>query len=283
MKTVAHSLNTLREFNANFWRKSVVNSFRPKIRINLNAKNYIIKTAATPLELEKALLLRHEVFYRELLQHHRPLGLDIDHFDLQCDHLIILDKRDLTCIGTYRLNPSYLNHHYYSAKEFFIENILRLPGNKLELGRSCIHSDYRNGLGIALLWRGLSAYIRESGASYVFGCSSIVKKDDLEIAALYKLLAKDYYSSDDQRVYPRRQFRIKNFDICTHELAVSPVDLVEGLSFRALPPLLRTYLNAGAKICGKPAYDRHFRCFDFFTLLDIKHLNKAFEEKYDLA
>jgi hypothetical protein len=35
----------------------------------------------------------------------------------------------------------------------------KLPANKLELGRACVHPNYRNGITIALLWEGIQRLI----------------------------------------------------------------------------------------------------------------------------
>ncbi|HEX3035652.1 MAG TPA: hypothetical protein VHT73_11080 [Thermodesulfobacteriota bacterium] len=44
-----------------------------------------------------------------------------------------------------------------------------------------------------------------------------------------------------------------------------------------VPPLLKSYLKAGAKVCGAPALDRKFRCVDFLPILDVELLSTSFE------
>ena len=44
-----------------------------------------------------------------------------------------------------------------------------------------------------------------------------------------------------------------------------------------IPPLLKSYLKAGSKVCGEPALDRKFRCVDFLTILDVKLLSNSFQ------
>ena len=41
-----------------------------------------------------------------------------------------------------------------------------------------------------------------------------------------------------------------------------------------------SYLKAGAKVYGKPAYDHEFRCSDFLTILDIKSMSEKHRNKY---
>ncbi len=168
--------------------KKKISTFKSKIDLEINKKNYIIKTANTPDELEQVLTLRHQVFLEELLQKKRFIEVDFDKFDLVCDHLMIINKTDDNLIGTYRLNCTKFSNCFYSATEFNIKSILELPGDKVELGRACVHPDYRNGMTIALLWKGLSDYMTASGSRFFFGCSSIKNLDHMEILKIYSTL-----------------------------------------------------------------------------------------------
>ena len=47
-----------------------------------------------------------------------------------------------------------------------------------------------------------------------------------------------------------------------------------------IPKLLRAYLTVGAKICGPPALDRHFKTIDFLTLLDLETLSPPARERF---
>ena len=47
-----------------------------------------------------------------------------------------------------------------------------------------------------------------------------------------------------------------------------------------IPKLLRAYLSIGAKICGPPALDRHFKTIDFLTLLDLDSMPAMVRERF---
>jgi len=47
-----------------------------------------------------------------------------------------------------------------------------------------------------------------------------------------------------------------------------------------VPPLLLSYLKAGGFVCGKPAYDKAFKCYDYLTLIDRKKMDPAFVRKF---
>ena len=108
-------------------------SFRQKVKLCIERERFVIKTAENEKELARVLRLRHEVFYRELLERKLLLGMDMDKFDFRCDHLIIIDKKTDTYIGTYRMISSLFSRKFYSATEFHLDPILNLHGVKLEL------------------------------------------------------------------------------------------------------------------------------------------------------
>ena len=260
---------------AYIWKLS---GFTPKNFISFENKKYIVKTVETALELQKALNLRYEVYYKELINKSTIIKLDIDKYDLISDHIIIVDKYINKVVGTYRVIASTFSDNYYSESEFDITRIKDAQGNKLELGRACVHKDYRNGLTLALLWKGVSLYIESLNIKYLFGCSSVNTTNVLEISLIYKFIKDLHLSGEELRVYPKDKFRL---DEITNYL-----DAFEKFSAKAesiedfIPPLLKAYLKAGSKICGEPALDKKFKCADFFTVLDTDLMSDKFEKRY---
>jgi putative hemolysin len=260
--------------------KNRIKNFRPKISLLIDKQSYIIKTAENTEEFQKALRLRHDVFIEEILHKKKFLESDIDRFDKKCDHLIILDKKTNQIIGTYRLNSSLYTKKFYSATEFHMKYIVNLPGNKLELGRACVHKDYRNGITISLLWEGIMEYLMLSNTKYMFGCSSVKTMDKEKILSMIYYFKDKGHMSEQTKISPRGKFRIhgmkkyiKHHKLRRHDPALDTVvkDMV--------PSLLNSYLKAGAKICGIPALDRSFRCVDFLTLLDVEQLKQSYGKK----
>lgn len=256
-----------------------ISHFTPNVRIYSENKKYIIKTAVDGYDLEQILKLRYQIFYEEMGTKRKRRNIDIDKFDLKCDHLVVIDRATGTYVGTYRLNSSLFTKRFYSATEFNIRRIRALQDNKLEIGRACIHKDYRNSFLIAMLWKGLSDYIKATGSRYIFGCSSVMTMKMEEIILIYQYLIEKYPASPRYRVVPRVKVRIKGFK--KHLKKAPPLSerQIESCE-QALPPLLRFYLKAGAVICGEPIIDKHFKCTDFFTLLDMSQVDKKIEEKF---
>jgi len=261
-------------------KRSRMKSFRAHIPIFIEKKNYIVKTADSKEELHAALKLRHDVFLEELLKKRKRNGIDKDRFDKLCDHLIIIDKRSGLLIGTYRMQSSLYGKKWYTATEFHMKQIKRLPGTKLELGRACVHPEHRNGITIALLWEGITEYIKESGTNYLFGCSSIKTTNKAEIQRIYHYLLQNGHLSHEHHVRPRTKFRVPGMKRQIVSQNVEPLSAAQMKDM--LPSLLSSYLKAGAKVCGSPALDKSFKCIDFLTLLDVSNLqDKALRKPRD--
>jgi putative hemolysin len=251
-------------------------NFRANLPILIERTGHIIKTADSTEELEAVLRLRHLVFLEELLHRKKRSGKDKDRFDKTCDHLMIIEKTTGLLIGTYRLQSSLHTKKFYSATEFRMKSIQKLPGNKLELGRACVHPEHRTGLTIALLWEGIRAYVTASQTDYLFGCSSIKTMNKEEIREIYHYLSSQGHMLDLHKLRPRTKFRVPGFK---RQLKRNPSHKLSlELNHRELiPSLLFSYLKAGAKVCGAPALDKSFKCIDFLTLLsadEIKHRSR---------
>jgi putative hemolysin len=93
-------------------------------------------------------------------------GVDEDRFDAHCDHLIVRDRESGDVVGTYRiLSPrgAEAAGGYYSEQEFDLARLHHLRPGLVEIGRSCIHADYRTGPVMMLLWGGLARYMLAGG------------------------------------------------------------------------------------------------------------------------
>jgi len=264
----------------NLKRTNRMKNFRAHILICIEKRNYIVKTADTTEELREALRLRHEIFYQELLHRKKRSGIDHDRFDKNCDHLIIIDKRSGKIIGTYRLQSSLHTRKWYTATEFHMRHIKQLPGNKLELGRACVHPDYRNGVTIALLWEGISAYMDASESSYLFGCSSIKTLDRDEIHEIYHYLKHHGHVNEEHRVRPKSKFKVPGFKKTQHTRNQGHQLYDSSLTRDKIPSLLTSYLRIGAKVCGDPALDKSFKCIDFLTLVHVQDIQKSYSRKF---
>ena len=256
-----------------------VRNFRGNIHFTIERGDFVIQTATSGLELEECLRLRFEVFHKEYRKKRRLTGVDVDWFDLNCDHLMIKDLRTNQTIGTYRLNCSLFSDRFYSQSEFDLGKIISLPGTKLELGRACIAKSHRTGAVISLLWRGIAEYIRLTKSDYVFGCSSVKTIDPMEIGRITRRLKADGCAVNDLNVMPLKKYRLKQLP-----LVLAYLDSIgEDPAAIEIPALFQSYLKMNAKICGEPAIDRDFYCTDYLTLIRVSEIHPAIRARFKLA
>lgn len=261
-------------------RKNKVHKFKPKIEIHSERGNFILKTVTETDELVQALRLRYEVFHQEMIGKSKPRGIDVDEFDFSCDHLVIKDKKTDQVVGTYRLNCSLFSDQFYSANEFHLRKIMELEGTKLELGRACIHKDYRKGVVINLLWRGIAEYMAKTKSRLLFGCASIKTESPRQAALLYRHFELENRFHENYLCPPTIAYQMPSLDLWIESMK-RPLTSEEQSEVDALiPPLCRAYLKIGAYLGGEPAWDKEFKCIDFLTILESENLNKALWRKY---
>jgi putative hemolysin len=222
-------------------------------------------------EVEAAQRLRWEVFSLERgarLGDDR-CGLDRDAFDPWCEHLVVEDEASGRIVGTYRvLLPEQAARAggLYMASEFRIERLRGLRGEIAELGRSCVHRDYRTGGTIMLLWSGLGELLATTGCRYLVGCASVPAADGGDGAAkLWRRLWLEHAAPDAWRVFPRRP------------LAVAPSGPADEAT---MPPLLKGYLRAGSLLLGAPHLDPEFVCADFPLMLPLERLGARYSRRF---
>lgn len=249
--------------------------FRPKVRIYIERDAYVLKTVESSWELKEALELRYRVFHQELLGKPGKPKLDYDDFDLIGDHLIIVDKKQSRIVGTYRLISSSWSSRFYSAQEFDLSELLQRPGIKLELGRACIDAEYRNGLLLALLWKGIQRYYQTIGARYLFGCSSIQTMDPSIVARCSQYFQKHGYVSSTFQFPTQPGYRF------APRLDWEQQEHPDTQKF--IPPLLLSYLRSGACVGAEPALDRAFRCVDFITVMDTAQVGTSSIRRFENA
>ncbi|MBF0557828.1 MAG: GNAT family N-acetyltransferase [Nitrospirae bacterium] len=238
--------------------------------------HFVVKLAEYLEELENALRLRFDVFNTELnegLKSSYLTGLDRDSYDDYCDHLIVIDTRINKVVGTYRLMLGYVaenNIGFYSEGEFDIASVKTIRGEKLELGRSCVHRDYRNAGVINLLWAGIARYMEIYNVRHLFGCASLHTSDPAEVGMVYSYMNTFHRAGEEFTVSPLRKCgKIGVTEIADQKTA-----------FGKLPPLIKGYLRLGALICGEPAYDDVFGTTDLFLLLDTDKLISRYKRRF---
>ncbi len=244
--------------------------------------DFLVKFAQSREEVDSAKRLRFKVFNIELqkgLEQSYASGLDEDEYDAICDHIIIIDRKKEEVVGTYRLllgKKLKNGGSFYSENEFDLSKIKSNAGDFLELGRSCVHKDYRQGAVVILLWRAILEYVKANDVKYIIGCSSVYTTDLLEISKIYRLLKIKHGAKDAFLVKPRQGREIFGLKI--------DIDIIgqEKDILSRIPALVRSYLKLGAVVCSDPILDYEFGTVDFFMMLKISEINAVFLKRLGL-
>jgi len=241
-----------------------------------------IKITRDRSEIREAQRLRFEVFNLEMqkgLQASYRQGLDVDDYDPLCDHLIVRDPNNKKVVGTYRLlrSSQALSHlGFYSEREFALDNIKRLSGESLELGRSCAHKDYRDKALISFMWDAIADYVKRHNVRYIFGCASLLTTEAWDVSRFYSYLKENFYAAEYLRVYPVPDKIFPGLD--------ENVIIANGESiFMRLPSLIKGYLRIGARLCGPPALDAEFGTTDLFLFLDVGEMSAEYKQRFGLT
>lgn len=226
-------------------------------------------------EVRLAQRLRFKVFAEEMgarLNTKVP-GHDIDLFDNYCEHLLVRDAHTRQVVGTYRvLTPAQAKRvgSTYSDLEFDLTRLRNLRERMVELGRSCVHKDYRSGGVIMALWGALAEFMARNQLDTMIGCASIpmlhngIVSGDAA-ASIWQQLKQTHLAPVEHHVRPRLPL---------------PIDQLDGSLEVAPPALIKGYLRLGAKILGAPAWDPDFNSADLPMMLRIPDLPPRYRKHF---
>jgi putative hemolysin len=249
-------------------------------RIHAEVGRYRLRLAESVADRDAICRLRFKVFNIELgkgLESSYETGLDTDHFDLFCEHLLVEDKladegSAHRIVGTYRMQSGMTalqNLGYYSQQEFDLSPYEGMRGEILELGRASIDREHRTPEVLMLLWRGIAQYATDMQLRYLIGCSSLNSADPREGWQMFRQL-------DNYRVAPElRTLPMPGFD-CPSQCVESDSTAEPAI----VPKLLKTYLAIGARICSAPAWDREFGTIDFLTWMDLRTISSSARNRF---
>lgn len=230
-----------------------------------------VELASSADEVREAQALRYRVFGEEMGARLKgqESGLDVDEFDAVCQHLLVREAKTGQVVGCTRIltdEGAARLGCYYSESEFDLGPIPQLPGRKLEVGRTCVAAEFRQGSAIAVLWSGLAGFIQLHGFDYLFGCASVpLGEQDVQAAAIMNRLRRQALAPEPLRVTPR--------------VPLLTAQVPEGID-APLPALLRAYVRLGAKVCGEPCRDTDFQVGDLLMLLNLDELNPTYSRHF---
>ncbi|MGA0612291.1 GNAT family N-acetyltransferase [Caldimonas sp. KR1-144] len=238
----------------------------------------VVAWARDEAEVREAQQLRYQVFAEEMGARlsppaGTPPGLDVDVFDPYCEHLLVRvldgDEGNRPVIGTYRvMTPAAARRvgGLYSETEFDLTRLRPLRATMVELGRSCVHADHRQGGVILALWGALAEFMQRNGLETMVGCASVSMRDGGHVAAsLWEQLRQTHLAPIEWQVRPRLALPV---DDLRRDLQVEP------------PPLIKGYLRCGAKLLGAPAWDPDFNTADLPLLMRVADLPERYRRHF---
>ncbi|MCR9125364.1 MAG: GNAT family N-acetyltransferase [Rhodobacteraceae bacterium] len=242
---------------------------------------FSVRIAHSRAETRAAQALRYDVFVRELggggdLVDH-DAGLERDRFDSHADQMILTDETTGQVVGVYRLlrgDQAEAAGQFYSEGEYDLAP-LRASGRRLlELGRSCLHRDYRGGVAMYHLWRALAGYVRDHGIDILFGTASFHGTDVARLAGPLSVLHHGHLAPPELRVR-------------AHPAHFQPMDLIapDALDRRramlGVPALIKAYLRLGGFVGEGAFVDRAFNTTDVCVILDTARMTPRQRQIYE--
>jgi putative hemolysin len=223
-------------------------------------------------ELDAAQALRYQVFYEEMGAKAAPAMTlrrrDVDRFDAVADHLVVVDveqgeARGPRVVGCYRMlreSVARLHGGFYTSGEFDLAGVRAPYGEIMELGRSCVHADYRSGAVMQLLWRGIADYLDTHGVGLMLGCASLPGTDPEALAPLLSYLHHRHLAPRGMRPHALASRYVRADRM--------PADALEEREIlRVMPPLLKGYLRLGGMIGEGAVIDTSFNTVDVCLVL----------------
>ena len=242
-----------------------------------------VRLAETTADIEAAQALRYRIFYERLGAQPLPemarRRRDVDQFDNDCDHLLVLDHSRGTggVVGTYRLirrDMAARQGGFYSAKEFDISSVVLHAGEVLELGRSCVDPAYRNRSAMQLLWSGIAAYVFHYDIVLMFGCASLPGTNADALSMPLSYLHRYHLAPPALRP---RALAERYVEMC--RLRPCAIDAAQAMA--ALPPLIKGYLRLGGFVGDGAVVDEQFNTIDVCIVVKTDLVTEKYSRHYE--
>ena len=224
----------------------------------IRAGKYEARFAMTADEIRQAQTLRYDVMYAEKGGHPDLKKVhahaDIDEWDDQAFHIVVIDHSNSAVVGTLRLVCS---ERLAAGQKFYTElafNIDALRGRYpvlLELGRFCIHPAGRNGAILMLIWKYAMNFISDNPIDVMIGCASFAGTDIADHVDVLTWLYHRNRAPDSLMPRPVVDH------VCLKDVVRESVEFDDAT--RMVPPLLRGYLKLGARASDTAIIDPVFQ------------------------
>jgi L-ornithine Nalpha-acyltransferase len=248
-----------------------------------NMPRFAVSIAQTACDMQAAQRLRYLVFVTELggdgpLVDHIA-RLEQDRFDAHAIHLLLRDTtraENDQVVGVYRLlteTAAAAAGRFYCESEYDLSRLKSSGFRLLELGRSCLHPEYRGGMAMMHLWQALADYVQAQGIDVLFGVASFHGTDLDRLAAPLSLLFHRHLAPEPFRVQARGAGAV--------DFVPLPADRIDRLAaMRDTPALIKAYLRIGG-VVGQGVYvDHAFNTTDVCLILPTSCVSTRHRDLY---
>lgn len=244
--------------------------------------DFELRLARDAADIRAGQWLRYTVFVEEmggdgpLVDH--DARLERDSLDDRADHLILFDRAapGQPAVGVYRLlrgDQLKPGEAFYSSREYDLSALTGSGRRLLELGRSCVHPDYRGGPALMRLWQGLLSYVERHEIELMFGVASFHGTDLDPIAPALSLLHHRHLAPPDLRLRAVGE-NARSMDLVPE----SEIDRLAAM--RAVPALIKAYLRLGGFVGEGAWIDRDFNTTDVGIVVDITRVPAKLRARY---
>lgn len=253
--------------------------------MDIDDTHFRLQLAVSEEDRRAAERLRYAVFVEELggdgqMVDHEA-RLERDDFDPVADHLVLIDeRRDAAAldhvVGVYRLlTEAHVAEtgRFYSEAEYDLQKLKSSGQKLLELGRSCVHPDYRSGLALRQLWSGLAAYVQQREIGILFGVASFHGADAEAHAAPLSHLYHTHLAPEE--------LRVRALDQVYAPMDQIPADRIDRVAaMRQVPALIKSYLRLGGFVGDGAFVDHAFNTTDVCLVMDTRRMTNAARQRY---
>mmetsp|Transcript_27655 Transcript_27655/g.51357 ORF Transcript_27655/g.51357 Transcript_27655/m.51357 type:complete len:254 (-) Transcript_27655:481-1242(-) len=244
------------------------------------APEFRVAMAQSDADLRAAQALRYDVFVRELggggALVDAEAGLEKDRFDPFFDHMLLFDDAVGRVVGVYRMlraQQAEAAGQFYSEDEYDLSPLRATGRTLLELGRSCVHADYRGGAAMFHLWAGLAEYVARHRVEIMFGVASFHGTDVRALAEPLSLLHHRHLAPEP--------LRVRAMPPHAQDMNQMPEDQIDRrAAMVAVPALIKAYLRLGG-VVGAGAYvDHAFNTTDVCLIMDTARMSERQKRIY---
>lgn len=249
--------------------------------LDLSDPHLTVRLAETPEDVARAERLRYDVFVQEL----GGAGDLVDHvnrrerdaYDDVADHLLLEDRRRPgVVVGAYRLIGEAAAARaggFYSEGEYDVTPLKTSGRRILELGRSCLHPEYRGGSGMLRLWQGLGAYVLDREIDVLFGVASFHGTDVAPLAEALSDLHHRFLAPENMRVRAKEP-GFQRMDL------VPKAQVDRARAMRTTPSLIKGYLRIGGRVGEGAFVDRTFNTIDVCLVVDTAEMTDEARRRF---